>query len=381
MTTIEINKIIVNKRKRTAKDIEQLAESFKSIGLMNPITVNKNYELIAGYHRLESCKKIGWKEIPVIVLDANELNAELAEIDENLIRTPLTALEEAEQMKRRKEIYEILHPESKPEEQRKKGLNMSNEKISLLKKQKTFTQDTAEKIKKSQRSIQQDIQIASNIPEEVKQEIKGSKIENKKSDLIELTKVKEPEKQKELVKKVKTGQAKNIKTALQEEQPLQETEEEIHISVELYENVKFALDEAEYELDLVKKETEQLKIHNQELKTENEELKKQLQQEKKEEVKNEVIENSEKIDYQNRKVFVDDKWLELPPTFDMTGKSYEQMYWVANNYNVNKQKRTAKTALNKNRNYILSPNFKKQSIEIQAGRERIKHVLKALANM
>jgi hypothetical protein len=48
-----------------------------------------------------------------MVLDVDELSSELAEIDENLIRNPLTKLEESEQMKRRKEIYEILHPESK----------------------------------------------------------------------------------------------------------------------------------------------------------------------------------------------------------------------------------------------------------------------------
>lgn len=214
MAKMEIDKIIIKERKRTCGDVDQLAESIKSVGLMNPVTVNKAGELVAGYHRIEACKKLGWKEIPVTILDVDELTSELAEIDENLIRNPLTDLERANQMQRRKEIYEALHPESKPEEQRKKGLNTSNEKISSLKKHKTFTQDTAEKTGKSQRSIQQDVQIATNISEEVKQEIKDSPIENKKSDLLELAKVKEPEKQKELVEKVKTGQAKSIKAAM-----------------------------------------------------------------------------------------------------------------------------------------------------------------------
>jgi len=50
----------------------------------------------------------------------------------------------------------------------------------------------------------------------------------------------------------------------------------------------------------------------------------------------------ERIDYQNRKIIVDGVWLELPPEFDMQNKKYEQMYWVADNYNVNKQKELSK---------------------------------------
>jgi ParB family chromosome partitioning protein len=39
--------------------------------------------------------------------------AELAEVDENLIRSPLTPAQEASAIFRRKAIYEELHPETK----------------------------------------------------------------------------------------------------------------------------------------------------------------------------------------------------------------------------------------------------------------------------
>lgn len=334
MERIEINKIIIKKRKRTDGDIDRLIESIESIGLINPITISKDNVLIAGYHRLEACKKLGWNEIPIIVLDVDELISELAEIDENFVRNPLTDLERAEQFKRRKEIYEILHPESKRIEKVKSNLKQftDNEIISPS-KQKTFTQDTAEKTGKSQRSIQQDIQIASNISEEVKQEIKGSKIENSKVDLIELAKVKAPEKQKELVKKVKTGQAKNIKTALQESPLEQESKEKTHVSADEYEKIKKALQASENECNILKKE-------NQELKAKIKELEKQINTNKEEIIKNDIIQD-EKIDDIHRKVLVDKEWLELPPAYQMQGKTYEQMYWVAKNYSKTKQKELA----------------------------------------
>lgn len=319
MQNIEIDKIIVKERKRSNGNIEELAESIKEIGLLNPITLNKDMVLIAGFHRLQACKQLDWKDIPVTIIDTDNLTAELAEIDENLIRTSLTALENAEQLKRRKEIYELLHPESKPENI--KAQNLPKRKDFVSEKPKTFVEDTAKKIGKSPRSVQQDIQIANNISEEVKQEIKGTEIENKKTVLLEIAK-QPADKQKEFIEKVISGQsAKEAEIK----------EGEINISVEVYEKVKLALDEAEYELDLLKKE-------NQKLKAKIKELENQLNKDNTEVIKNDVIEDSEKIDYANRKVLVDKEWLELPPAYDMTGKTHEQMYWIANNYNKNKQK-------------------------------------------
>jgi len=264
MQKVEIDKIIVKERKRSSGDIKGIAESIKKIGLINPITLNKNFELIAGFNRLQACKELGFKEIPAIIINTDNLTAELVEIDENLIRTSLTALENAEQLKRRKEIYEQLNPESKPENV--KTRNLPKRKVCVLEKTKTFAEDTAKKLGKSPRSIQQDIQIASNISEEVKQEIKGTEIEDKKSVLLEVAK--QPvEKQKEFVEKIISRQSAN------ETKP---KESEIQISVE-YEKVKIALDEAKNELVLVKKE-------NQELKAKIKEFESKLKQGKEEEI-------------------------------------------------------------------------------------------------
>lgn len=110
---VPIDQIIVKDRKRALySDIFGLISSIQQIGLINPVTITKGNILIAGNHRLNACKFLGWKTIPAVVIDQSEILSELAEIDENLIRFDLVVLERANHLKRRKEIYEILHPET-----------------------------------------------------------------------------------------------------------------------------------------------------------------------------------------------------------------------------------------------------------------------------
>lgn len=101
---IDINEIVVNERMRAERDIQPLKDSIENLGgLIHPITIDKEKNLIAGYHRYMACKDLGWSTIPVYIVD---IDKELAEIDENLIRSNLSTLETAQQLLKRKEIYE-----------------------------------------------------------------------------------------------------------------------------------------------------------------------------------------------------------------------------------------------------------------------------------
>src|SRR5437773_12375629 len=93
-------------RKRKAGDISQLAASIKEVGLLNPIVILPDGTLVAGLNRLEACKSLGWEEIEANIRELDGLHAELAEIDENLIRNELAVIQRAKQVARRKEIYE-----------------------------------------------------------------------------------------------------------------------------------------------------------------------------------------------------------------------------------------------------------------------------------
>jgi ParB family chromosome partitioning protein len=58
--------IKVGKRHRQdLGDIGALAKSIATLGLLHPITVDANGNLLAGARRLAACKQLGWSKIPV----------------------------------------------------------------------------------------------------------------------------------------------------------------------------------------------------------------------------------------------------------------------------------------------------------------------------
>ena len=71
-------------------DIEELAFSISETGLLNPITLTKDYTLVAGLHLLEGVKLLNWTEVECTITDLDGLTAELAELDENFARANLS---------------------------------------------------------------------------------------------------------------------------------------------------------------------------------------------------------------------------------------------------------------------------------------------------
>ena len=78
--------------------LEELAESIKMFGLLQPILVQKrddHYEIIAGERRWRAALKAGLKEIPVIIRDYTEKEILELSLIENLQRENLNPIEEA----------------------------------------------------------------------------------------------------------------------------------------------------------------------------------------------------------------------------------------------------------------------------------------------
>ncbi len=81
------------------KSLEELAESIKEVGLIQPITVRRagvnGYELVAGERRLRASKMAGLETIPAIIITSSEKDSAVMAMIENLQREDLHYLEEA----------------------------------------------------------------------------------------------------------------------------------------------------------------------------------------------------------------------------------------------------------------------------------------------
>ena len=66
---ISVDKIKARIRLRTPDEakIKELAESIKTTGLINPITVDTQSYLICGFHRWSAVKALVWKTVPAII--------------------------------------------------------------------------------------------------------------------------------------------------------------------------------------------------------------------------------------------------------------------------------------------------------------------------
>lgn len=85
------------------EEIEELANSIKRHGLLQPILVRKTgdgYEIIAGERRWQACRSLGMETIPVRFWLANDTEAFEAALVENIQRSDLNPIEEAYGYKR-----------------------------------------------------------------------------------------------------------------------------------------------------------------------------------------------------------------------------------------------------------------------------------------
>jgi N6-adenosine-specific RNA methylase IME4 len=94
-----IARIIVGPRfRRDYRNIDVLAKSIAELGLLQPITITSDLKLITGGRRIKACQQLGWIEIPVHVVDLNEIvRGEFAEntCREDFLPSELAAIGEA----------------------------------------------------------------------------------------------------------------------------------------------------------------------------------------------------------------------------------------------------------------------------------------------
>ncbi len=92
--------------------LEQLAESIKAQGLLQPIVVrprNQHYEIIAGERRWRAAQLAGLAQVPCIVRQVPDEAAMAMALIENIQRENLNAIEEAMALKRLSEELQLTH--------------------------------------------------------------------------------------------------------------------------------------------------------------------------------------------------------------------------------------------------------------------------------
>lgn len=183
LATIPVARIELGRRLREVAEgqVSALIASIADVGLLNPITVYPRkvieagiavdgYGVVAGAHRLEAVRRLGLVDIAANVVTLGELERQIAECDENLCGSVLTASDKAKFTARRKEAYEALHPETRLGENQHSRVRQLGEPTS-----DRFTADTAAKTGQSERAIQRDAERGTKVCAEALEILHGTK--------------------------------------------------------------------------------------------------------------------------------------------------------------------------------------------------------------
>lgn len=94
--------------------LRELADSIAAQGVIQPIIVRKiegdnKYEIIAGERRWRASQLAELQEVPVVLKDLDDRSVMAIALIENIQREDLTALEEAEALRRLQDEFELTH--------------------------------------------------------------------------------------------------------------------------------------------------------------------------------------------------------------------------------------------------------------------------------
>lgn len=210
MQLIDISTINTqNQYLRLDTDVEMLKKSIETVGLINPLVLNQNNELIAGGRRYTALKELGHTEVPYIKVDKTALEQELISIDENLVRKDLTNIELEKSLSRGRDLYESLYPDATKFNEEDLNLPESNEiQVDLPNNKRSFIDLTAEKTGLSKKVIKSAINREERASDTVKTlRAHGELNATQTNEIIKLTK----DEQEQVAELVKDKSAKEVK--------------------------------------------------------------------------------------------------------------------------------------------------------------------------
>lgn len=191
-------------------DIQALAEDIRSNGLIQPIGVNRNKEIIWGRKRLFAVKEIlAQGNIDCRTVDVEGTEKELKTIAENLFRKNLDFWERGELLSR----YYKLMSEKYPDRYNPDGSKTRGQKGDATDEAPTVV-ELAGGLGASSRSAYEELQLTRNLEPDVRDELKRQGV--KKLAALAISRL-DPKTQRKVVEKLQTkDNVKNIKRVLAE---------------------------------------------------------------------------------------------------------------------------------------------------------------------
>jgi len=219
-SSVKVAEIDARHRLRPVSEagVQSLIASVTETGVMkDAIHVRRKKDgslvLIAGAHRLEMARQLGWEEIEAKVwTDVTDDWSRLMEIDDNLAGAEMNALDTAVFLATRKEVYERLHPEAKA----KTGAALAAARWNAADTMSvaSFAAATAEKFGLTDRHVRRMISAGSSLhPDQVRALRQAPKPITLK-DLTEIAKITQPTDRYAVVDRLAAGRAKSAADAL-----------------------------------------------------------------------------------------------------------------------------------------------------------------------
>lgn len=210
---LALDRIVVGKRLRPVDPARVDLFCEAQAALDQPIIVRPfagpppaDHQLVAGAHRLAAARKLGRREIEVIIKTLNDLEASLAEIDENLIRADLSALDRAVFLAERKRLWEEMHPEA-----RRGGDRRSRTRRERISNGEAlpfgFSRAVAEAVGLSERTIRDAVALVAALGLETTQRLQGTPIAGNASELKALARL-DGAKRSKVVDRLTAGEAR-----------------------------------------------------------------------------------------------------------------------------------------------------------------------------
>ena len=219
-TFVKVAEVQVRDRLRPVSEagVESLVASITETGVMkDAIHVRRkkdgSFVLIAGGHRLEGARRLGWEEIEAKVwTDVTDDWARLMEIDDNLAGAEMNALDTAVFLAERKAVYERMHPETKAaafKGNRHTG-SLAADTMSVA----SFARASAEKFGLTDRHVRRMIAAGAALSRDEVRWLRAAKAPVKLADLQALSKIGDQHERSQVCIKLSNGHAPSVSAAL-----------------------------------------------------------------------------------------------------------------------------------------------------------------------